>query len=69
MASLNGMACCPSDVNRRLYYICNPLIKEYKQLSISMHDHGKDQKLILVDEPSVSKEFTLICTYLRNHYN
>lgn len=60
----NGLVCCQD--SSKVYYICNPVTKQWKKLPKQDGDHGDDPALVLIFEPSLlgfEAEYQLVCGF------
>ncbi|XVF15742.1 hypothetical protein REPUB_Repub09cG0182000 [Reevesia pubescens] len=61
--SCNGLLCCQS-VGDNVYYICNPVTKEWKRLPKPSLYHGAEAAIVLVFEPrplNFNESYDLVC--------
>ncbi|KAJ7944305.1 F-box protein [Quillaja saponaria] len=64
--SCNGLLCCQSRNGDKVYYICNPVTKQWKTLPKHNADHGCDPAVVLAFEPSLLNfvaEYKLLCAF------
>ncbi|KAJ9172793.1 hypothetical protein P3X46_016001 [Hevea brasiliensis] len=64
--SSNGLLCCQGRTGYKAYYICNPVIQQWKKLPKPDANHGCDPALVLVFEPSLLNfvaDYKLICAF------
>uniref|UniRef100_A0A2P2J8Y9 Uncharacterized protein MANES_01G134100 n=1 Tax=Rhizophora mucronata TaxID=61149 RepID=A0A2P2J8Y9_RHIMU len=64
--SCNGLLCCQGRAGCKAYYICNPVMQQWKKIPQPTADHGPDPALVLVFEPSLLNfvaEYKLICAF------
>ncbi|KAF5195754.1 F-box protein [Thalictrum thalictroides] len=64
-SSTNGLLLCQGCINK-LYYVCNPVNKEWTVLPKPSSQHGTDPAAVLVFEPSVlnfSADYKVICPF------
>ncbi|XVF17876.1 hypothetical protein REPUB_Repub10bG0162500 [Reevesia pubescens] len=62
-SSCNGLLCCQS-VGDNVYYICNPVTKEWKMLPKPSLYHGAQAAIVLVFEPHLlgfKESYKLVC--------
>ncbi|XP_004232392.1 F-box protein At5g49610 [Solanum lycopersicum] len=65
-SSSNGLLCCRGREGDKVYYICNPFTKQWKELPKSNAYHGSDPAIVLLFEPSLLNfvaEYKIICAF------
>ena len=66
-SSSNDLMCCQACTSDKAYYICNPVIKQWKKLPKTNADHGPDPAVVLVFELSLLNfvgDYKLVCAFL-----
>ncbi|KAL3346097.1 hypothetical protein AABB24_024841 [Solanum stoloniferum] len=65
-SSSNGLLCCRGREGDKVYYICNPFTKQWKELPKSNANHGSVPAIVLLFEPSLLNfvaEYKIICAF------
>ncbi|KAH0700274.1 hypothetical protein KY285_014525 [Solanum tuberosum] len=65
-SSSNGLLCCRGREGDKVYYICNPFTKQWKELPKSNANHGSVPAIVLLVEPSLLNfvaEYKIICAF------
>ncbi|XAR57888.1 hypothetical protein NMG60_11026175 [Bertholletia excelsa] len=67
ISSCNGLLLCQSQVTENLFYLCNPVNKEWKAIPEPSYYHPpKSSSIILAFEPSelnIAADFELVCAF------